>query len=359
MQTLSSGLRWWFERLDETRRQRGAAMDRMGYGPVETPSDIVLSVPGLRLHRYGDDSRSGHIALIVPAPIKRHYIWDIAPASSVVQRIMQSGMQAWMIEWTDPTEAEADFGLEEYGYILIDACVRAIRERNSSGKLFLLSHSLGGVLAAIYTALKGDQVNGLVLVEAPLHFAKDSGAFSPLVACGPPAGDITRLFGRVPGSVLSVTSVLASPSTFQFERSADFVASLGSPERTRTHLQVERWTLDEAPMAGRLFEQVVEQLYRQDQFMRGTLTVAGRQIGPRQVTSPQLVVVDPKSVVIPQESILRFQDSAASSIKHKLIYEGDTGIALNHVGALMGESAQRQLWPAILRWLHDVAAIRH
>ncbi|HEY0845259.1 MAG TPA: alpha/beta fold hydrolase [Noviherbaspirillum sp.] len=353
MHPMSSGLRWWFETLDEVRKRRGMAMDRMGFGPVETPSRIVLSTAGMRLRYYGG-AADGDIALIVPAPIKRHYIWDLAPECSVVQRVLEAGMQVYLIEWADPTEtevAEADFGLEQYADALIARCDEAIRRRHGAGKLFVLSHSLGGVLASIYAALHPDRVDGLVLIEAPLHFSRASGSFTPLVAFGPPAGSVARLFGRVPGSVLSMTSVIASPSTFHFERRADFMASLGSAARTRTHLQVERWTLDEAPMPGRLFEDVVEQLYREDRFMQGTLTIGTRRVGPEHLVSPLLAVYDPHSRVIPPESILPFVERAASRSKKLLRYEGDTGIALTHVGALMGESAQHRLWPDILAWL--------
>lgn len=359
MQTLSTGLRWWFETLDDVRRRRGTAMDRMGFGPVETPCNTVLSVPGLRLRHYGSRSSRRNIALIIPAPIKRHYIWDLAPDASVVQRVLQAGMQVYLVEWTDPSEAEIDFGLEDYADRLIGQCVDAIRVTHRSGNLFLLSHSLGGVLASIHAALHPDKVDGLVLIEAPLHFAKDSGSFTPLVAFGPPGDSVASLFGRVPGSVLSLTSVIASPSTFQFERSADFLASLGSQKNTRTHMQVERWTLDEAAMPGKLFAQVVEQLYREDRFMRGTLSIGGRTIGPKDVRCPLLAVYDPRSVVIPPKSVLAFHDAAGSVDKQLMKYEGDTGIALAHVGALMGESAQRHLWPEILAWLGEVAATRH
>lgn len=359
MQTLTAGLRWWFETLDDARRRRGAAMARMGYGPVETPSVPVFSMPGMRLRHYGGSPGARDIALIVPAPIKRHYIWDLAPDCSVVRRALQSGMQVYLIEWMDPTEAEEGYGLEEYGHALIDAAVGAIRKWNPSGRLFLLGHSLGGVFAAMYSAAEAKAVDALVLIEAPQHFASDSGAFTPLVTFGPPAADVARLFGRIPGSVLSMTSVIASPSTFQFERSADFVASLGSQKHTRTHLQVERWTLDEAPMPGRLFEQVVEQLYRKDQFMRGILPVNGRNISPHDITCPLLSVYDPRSIVIPPASIIPFHHAASSRDKRLLAYKGDTGVALSHVGVLMGESAHRQLWPEIFDWLTETAAPRH
>lgn len=362
MQNPSSGLHWWFETLDNARRRRGVLMDRLGYAPRETPCETILETPGLRLRRYGNATAARNAALIVPAPIKRHYIWDLAPECSVVQRLLQSGMAVYLIEWSDPTEAEAGFGLEEYGHSLIGQCVAAIQASpvaKAPDNLFLLAHSLGGVLATIYAALHPEHVNGLVLVEAPLHFGRASGSFTPLVAFGPRGDSISRLFSRIPGSVLSLTSVVASPSTFQFERSADFLASLGSSHDLRTHMMVERWTLDEAPMPGKLFEDIVERLYRGDHLMRGILSIGGQSIGPVQVRSPLLAVYDPRSVVVPPDSIVAFCDAAGSSNRKLLAYQGDTGVALAHVGALMGRNAHRYLWPEILEWMNEIGASRH
>lgn len=359
MQTMSAGIRWWFESLDRSRRERGATMDRLGYGPQESPFQAILATPGMRLRYYGGPSGNAAVALIIPAPIKRHYIWDLAPQCSVVQRLLDRNMHVYLVEWADPAGAENGFGLQEYGYALIDRCVAAIRAIHPSGQLFLFSHSLGGVFAAIYAALCPDRVAGLVLIETPLHLGKASGSFGPLVAFGPHADKVTEVFDRVPGSVLNLASVIASPATFNVERYADLMASLGSSKWIKSHFLVERWTLDEAPMAGRLFEQVVECLYREDSFMRGTLTVDGKRLSPKDVVSPLLSVYDPHSVIITPASVIAFHEAAGSSVKRLLSYGGDTGVALLHVGALIGENAHRLLWPRIFDWIGEAGAPRH
>jgi polyhydroxyalkanoate synthase len=358
MHTLSTGIRWWFESMDQARRRRGVAMDSLGYGPVESPFRTVLSVPGMRLRHYGGPS-SGPVALIVPAPIKRHYIWDLAPECSVVRHALQSGLQVWLIEWTQPEGEENHFGLDKYANELIDRCVDTIRAELGQVPVSLFSHSLGGVFAAIYAALRPKRIASVVLVEAPLHFADASGSFGPLVTLGPSADKVTQWFSPVPGSVLNLASMIASPATFGAEPYADLVASMGSSKCLRMHMLVERWTLDEAPMSAALFEQVVEQLYREDCFMRGTLAVNGRQIGPGDVVSPLLAVYDPRSVIIPPPSIIDFHRATASPVKHLLAYPGDTGVALAHVGALIGENAHRLLWPEIFSWVKEHAGRRH
>ncbi|OWW22044.1 alpha/beta fold hydrolase [Noviherbaspirillum denitrificans] len=356
MQTVSNGIRWWFESMDKARRRRGKAMDSLGYGPAESPYQTALALPGVCLRFYGGNPHSNSIALIVPAPIKRHYIWDLTPECSVVQHAMREDMQVYLAEWTEPGENQ---GLAEFAYKMLDQCVRAIRTKHPTGQIFLLSHSLGGIFAAIYSAMRPEQVSGLVLLEAPLHFGGASGSFTPLVTFGPRANTVARMFDKVPGSVLNMASVMASPATFQVERYGDFMASLGSTRTLRTHMLVERWMLDESPMPGRLFEQVVEDLYRKDSLMRGTLTIAGRTVSPRNVTAPLLSVYDPHSVVIPPDSVIAFHEATGSDEKRLLAYEGDTGVALAHVGALMGENAHRILWPQIFSWLAVMGARRH
>jgi polyhydroxyalkanoate synthase len=116
-------------------------------------------------------------------------------------------------------------------------------------------------------------------------------------------------------------------------------------------MQVERWTHDEFPLPGRLFTDIVESLYRKDQFMQGELEIGGRRVGPRALRRPLLSVVDPRSKLIPPAAVLPFHDAAASSYKRVLHYEGDIGVNLQHVGVLVGRNAHARIWPAVFDWL--------
>ncbi|HEX7636463.1 MAG TPA: alpha/beta fold hydrolase [Noviherbaspirillum sp.] len=358
MYTLPNGIRLWYETLDQTRRRRGAMMDSMGVRALESPWNKILERPGMRLRHYGSRSANGPVALIIPAPIKRPYIWDLSPGRSVVRHALAHGLQVYLIEWTDPAGESTAYGLEQYADTLIDRCIGAIRTHHRRGrKVFLLSHSLGGVFATIYAALHAERVAGLVSVEAPLHFADASGSFTPLVSFGPHAISIARWFDTIPGSLLSQVSIAASPTSFCAERYADFVNSLESLNTLEGHLLVQRWTMDEASMARPLFEEVVDHLYREDRFMRGQLTIHGRQLGPSDVVSPLLAVYDPRSLIIPPASIIDFQEAAASRIKRVLPYHGDIGVGLAHVGALIGRNAHERLWPEIFDWIGTVDAM--
>lgn len=344
-----------YARLDQTRRRMGRVYDALGLGPIETPARVVLQQSVATLKAFGA-AGAGPVALIVPAPIKRAYIWDLAPAVSVVQRLLRANMQVYLIQWERPEEADQGLGLADYADRLILACLDAIAVETGRREVVLAGHSLGGLQAAIFAALHPARVAGLVLLEAPLRFGPASGAFRPMLDTAPPAPQITALFGNVPGSFLNAVSFWAAPATFGLERWSDRLLSLASPAAGQMHLRVERWTFDEMPLARRLFEEVVDRLYREDRFMQGTLEVAGRCAAADQVTAPILSVADVRSRIIPPESIVPFHAASGSRDTCLLWYAGDVGVAIQHVGVLVGPTAHRELWPQIVEWMHARSA---
>ena len=90
------------EQFDDLRRWQGRLLEWVGLGPVKTPSRVMFSERGVRLHTYEDSNRLGPVLVIVSAPIKRTYIWDLVPWASVVLRCIRNGIRVFLIEWAEP-----------------------------------------------------------------------------------------------------------------------------------------------------------------------------------------------------------------------------------------------------------------
>jgi polyhydroxyalkanoate synthase len=332
-----------FEQFDLLRRQQGTLLDALGLGPDEAPYQVAHSAPGVSLRRYGSGAESGPPVLIVPAPIKRPYIWDLAPEISAVRRCLARGMRVCLVDWQP---APPEFGLAEYADRLICECLDAA----GAGPGVLLAHSLGGLFAAIFAALHPERVRGLALLAAPLHFGADTPAFSAMVA----GLDADALPDALPGSFLSAASLQAAPETFGAERLADALACMADPAAWRTHLLVERWTLDEFAMPRRLVAELATRIVRDDGFARGTLMIGQERAAPARLAAPLLCVVDPRCRLVPPAAVLPLLEAAASPDKTVLRYEGDVGVSLQHVGPLVGRRAHALLWPRILDWIERV-----
>jgi polyhydroxyalkanoate synthase subunit PhaC len=340
-----------YAQLDWFRRALGTQLDTLGVSPLETPSRAALTEPCLTLKAYSAGPDTGPVLLLVPAPIKRAYLWDLAPWASVVRQCIATGLRVYLLQWEQPGERERAFGLADFADRLILDCVEAMQAETGQPSVFLAGHSLGGTLAALFAALHPDRLSGLIVLGAPLHFGRQVGVFGPVVAASPSARILTAALGNVPGSLLDAVCWLTDPVTFGWSRWVDWPNSLPDPEALWTHLLVERWTLDELPLPQRFFEDIHEWLYREDRFMQGTLVLGDSRVAPQQVTAPLLSVVDRHCPITPPEAILPFHEAVPSTAKDLLWYEGDTGVALQHVGPLVGRKAHQQLWPAIIRWI--------
>ncbi|HQI02853.1 MAG TPA: alpha/beta fold hydrolase [Deltaproteobacteria bacterium] len=323
-----------------------------GFEPVETPSRRVFSRSLVSLKAYGSGQQTGPAVLIVPAPIKRAYIWDLSPQVSVVRHCLSRNMHVYLTEWKAPGPDDDDIGLDDYAEGFILDCLDALQAELGQRQVFLAGHSIGGTFCAIFSSLHSERILGLVLLGTPVRFGPDVGMIDLFAAISPPARSVTSCLGTVPGSFMSFTSSLVLPESFQAERWIDFIMSLPDPEKLKGHARVVRWTLDELPMPRKLFEDIMEKLYRENRFLSGTLKIGGRNALPEHVSAPVLSVADKRSLVAPPRSSLEFHDAVSSHDKQVLWYQGDVGIALQHVGMLAGENAHKHLWPEIIDWMH-------
>lgn len=342
-----------YERLDYVRRWQGGLLDAIGLGPVETPSHIILSHPVFTLKAYGDVYSNGPVMLIVPAPIKRAYIWDLDPQVSVILHCLRENITIYLLQWEMPGSDEQSFGLRDYSDEFICACLDAIERDAGQRRVFLAGHSLGGTFCAIFASLHTQRVRGLILLGAPIQFGAEMGAIDSLIAASPKAMLYTAQLGNVPGTFISLMSNLASPESYQGERWSDLLHSLSDHNALRMHARVNRWTFDELPMPRQLFEDITELLYRENRFMSGNLEIDGWRAEPEYVWSPILSVADERSLVVTPRSSLAFHDAASSPDKQVLWYGGDVGVALQHVGMLVGKNAHEQLWPRIITWMRE------
>lgn len=343
--------------IDEARRRIGQTFDAVGLGPQEAPYRLVATFPGARLRAYFPrSSASGPVLLIVPAPFKRAYIWDLMPGVSVVRRCIGRELRVYLVDWLVPTKDEDAFGLADYAGRLPGAAIEAIAAETGVSAPILVGHSLGGTFATIFATLFPKRVGGLVLVDAPLVFGEHGGPLAELVAAIPHAQTIRRMAGSpVPGSVISALAAAAAPDAFHLQRFSDFTLSLLDPMALAIHLRVERWAYDEVPLAGQLFEDTLELLYREDRFVKGTLQLGERRTGLARLRGPVIAVVNSVGRIVPPSSILKGLEAASNRAAEVLEYGGDRGPMIQHLGPLVAPVAHERIWPRILDWTAENA----
>ncbi len=117
------------------------------------------------------------------------------------------------------------------------------------------------------------------------------------------------------------------------------------------HARVERWALDEVALPGKLVQQIVDWLYREDRFRRGTLKIGETLAGPANLSVPVLAVVNTADDVASLVSLKPFIDAMPLKNVQVIEFPGEIGVCLQHLAILVGREAQAKVWPDIIAWM--------
>ena len=148
--------------------------------------------------------------LIVYALVNRPYIADLQEGRSMVQGLLDAGLDVYLIDWGYPDGADKFLTLTDYIDGYIDRCVDVIRKRHSLEAINLLGICQGGTFSLCYTALHMQKVRNLITMVTPVDFHTPMDLLSHWVR----KVDVDLMvdtMGNIPGELLNWTFVSLKP----------------------------------------------------------------------------------------------------------------------------------------------------
>jgi polyhydroxyalkanoate synthase len=151
-----------------------AAAFEVGADLAVTPGAVVLRTPIFELLQYRPRTPTVRRVplLVVPPTINKYYIVDLAAGRSLVEYLVGSGQQVFVISWRNPDARHRDWGADTYGEAILEA-LEATRRICRVDRSVLLGLCSGGILTAMalaHLAATGrqDRVAGFGLAVAVL-----------------------------------------------------------------------------------------------------------------------------------------------------------------------------------------------
>jgi polyhydroxyalkanoate synthase len=125
----------------------------VGVDLAVTPGSVVLRTPVFELIQYRPVTATVREVplLIVPPVINKYYVMDLAPDRSMVEYLVGTGLQVFMISWRNPDARHAKRDLDTYGQAILDA-MDATEQITGSGQTALAGTCSGGIIAAMVAA---------------------------------------------------------------------------------------------------------------------------------------------------------------------------------------------------------------
>ena len=234
----------------------------------------------------GAPRSAGPPLLICFALVNRPYVLDLQPDRSLVRRLLEAGLNVYLIDWGTADEAERRTQLHEYVEAHLGRCVAQVLERSGREALDLLGVCQGGVLSLCYTALHPERIARLITLTTPVDFHTPENLLGRWVR-----GLDTQLLaecGTVPGEVLNGLFLSLSPLRLAQEKYVRLLTSRPDQRAVEDFVRMERWIFDSPPQAAVALAQFVRWFYQENAFVRGTLRLNGRPVELARVRQPLL-----------------------------------------------------------------------
>ena len=281
--------------------------------------------------------------LIVYALVNRPYMMDLQPDRSLIRRLLELGLDIYLIDWGYPDAADRYIDLHDYIDGYIDRCVSAVLEQHRLPALNLLGVCQGGSLSLCYTALHPERVRNLITMVTPVDFHTPENLLAKWVR----ALDLDALVdahGVVPGDLLNAAYVSLMPFRLLQQKYVNLV-DLQDQSQADNFMRMEKWIFDSPAQAGEAFRQFGRWFFQENRLALGTLAIGSRPVDLKRIVQPVLNIYGKQDHLVPP---------SASTALERLVGTTDymaLGLDAGHIGMYVSSRAQRELPQAIAYWL--------
>ena len=356
MSLLTELPQYWMEgairTFDGLRRGFSDAYPTNEDPPGVTPYTVVYEGGKVRLRHYqAAGARHRTPIVLAYALIKRPYILDLLPGRSVVETLTRQGFDVYLIDWIPPTRADSWRGFDAYVNQDLANAVRAVQIREKVDQVSLLGYCFGGMLSVIYAALHPENIKNLVGLTLPLDMGvREIPLYGMMDHISAETIElITTVYGNCPAWFVNAGFTAMSPVHHALDKFVGLYRNRENQAYAGMFDLFERWMNADVPLAGQLFRELIQDVFKQNLLAQSKLSVGGRTVELKNITCPVLNVVAEWDDVVHPKSSLPLIDLIGSRDKKNLVFP--TG----HVGAAVSSAAQKKLWPQVASWLanHD------
>jgi len=258
----------------------------VGKNLAATPGSVVWRGAVCEVIQYRPNTAKvfARPLLLIPPQINKFYIMDLAPRRSFIEFAVEHGLQVFTISWRNPTQAQRDWGLDDYAGACQDA-IAAVCEISGSSDCNVAGVCAGGITTALtlgHLAALGDQrVNAVTLIVTMLDTSLPSmtGMFATPALVAEAAAS-SRKKGVLSGEDLARGFAWLRPNDLVWNYWVNNYLMGEAPPA----FDILYWNGDSTNLPARLHEGFLDLMVRNPLTESGAVTVLGTPIDLRKVT---------------------------------------------------------------------------
>ncbi|MDO6592381.1 class III poly(R)-hydroxyalkanoic acid synthase subunit PhaC [Neptuniibacter sp. 1_MG-2023] len=311
-----------------------------------TPYDVIYKEDKLKLRYYQatSEKRCKTPLLICYALVNRPYMIDLEAKRSMLQRLLELGLDIYLIDWGYPDAADRYLDLDDYINEYINNCVDSVLQHAGTEQTNLLGICQGGTFSLCYTALNPDKIKNLIPMVTPVDFQTDDNLLYHL-AKYVDADLAVETYGNIPGSMLNDSYNSLMPMRLGVQKNLGMPNQLEDKERALSFLRMEKWIYDSPDQAGEAFRQFITQFFQQNKLIKAEAMIGDKRVDLTNITHPILNIFGSFDHLVPPK---------ASKVLNKYVSSSDyqaMEVKAGHIGVFVSGKSQTQVAPNIVDWL--------
>lgn len=310
-----------------------------------TPFEVVEKAGSVQLLRYSQNADGRPPLLIIPSLINRFYILDLLPEKSLIAYLSKF-FSVYLIEWGEARPEDKNTSLNKLIELHFDFLYQALLRDAQAAKAHLVGHCLGGNVGLIWSLLHPQKVASLSFLTTPLDFDVPGTVQAWAQNKDFDVASLIEAYGNAPWALLQ-TAFLGLKPLATVQKVRKILPRLNDARSTRNFLALESWSADNRSVRGACYRDVIEVFYRQNCFIKEGYSFRGRRYALKDLTCPVSAISSLDDHIVAFESTLKPEMvPQAATVK---TWQAAGG----HIGSVLGQQAQNEIWPEFVNWLRD------
>lgn len=324
----------------------GAELLKLAQPLGRSPKSVLMTHGTLKLVHFRARTEQVYRVplLVVSSIINQPTILDLMPGQSMVEFLLDAGFDVYMVEWGRPRREHAALTIADHVLDKLPACVARVLEHSGERELSVMGYCLGGLLAVLYASLHDDApLKNLICVATPVD-SDGLVSFKSWMGPGYDENGLLEQYGNVPAEWVQNTLRALRPFG-KVSGSLQLLNQVEDADAVRSNLHMRKWEMDNVPLPGGVFRELVHDFLRANRLKHGTWRIHGRRVDPGRIRAAVLQVVARDDIITPRAASQPLLDLVGSRDKQEIVFKG------GHVGLVAGRGAVTRTWPGLAAWL--------
>ncbi len=284
--------------------------------------------------------------LIVYALVNRPYMADLQDGRSMIQGLLDEGLDVYLIDWGYPDSADKFLTLDDYINGYIDRCVDVICDKHKRKNINLLGICQGGTFSLCYSALHQEKVKNLITTVTPVDFHTKDDLLSHMVK-NIDVDQVVDTLGNISGDMLNMAFLSLKPYSLMGQKYVDLVNILDDEDKTMNFMRMEKWIFDSPDQAGEAYREFIKQFYQENALVKGTVKIGDDIVDLANIKIPVLNIYAIHDHLVPPDSSKALEGCISSKDYQAIEFPG------GHIGIYVSGKAQKMIPPSVAKWLSE------